>query len=74
VPSSFTMPSPSALFCLSKALRSRTLGKEESRERCDETSASLPSVVRLSPPWWTGVCVQVETKRRQSLVWGSPHL
>lgn len=28
VPSSFTMPSPSALFCLSKALRSRTLRKE----------------------------------------------
>lgn len=29
VPSSFTMPSPSALFCLSKALRSRTLGERK---------------------------------------------
>lgn len=31
VPSSFTMPSPSALFCLSKALRSRTLRERKER-------------------------------------------
>lgn len=34
VPSSFTMPSPSALFCLSKALRSRTLRERRDRETC----------------------------------------
>lgn len=49
VPSSFTMPSPSALFCLSKALRSRTLRERKERgRRCTEAAARLSSRAPLT--------------------------
>lgn len=54
VPSSFTMPSPSALFCLSKALRSRTLGE---RKMGEDGLRPLPHSSRAlqhthPPPYW----------------------
>lgn len=54
VPSSFTMPSPSALFCLSKALRSRTLGAagREGRRKDGEDGLRLCLLSELcgAPP------------------------
>lgn len=52
VPSSFTMPSPSALFCLSNALRSRTL--RERKERQGDVPRPLPFFLPepCSAPQW----------------------
>lgn len=47
-PSSVTIPRPSALFCLSKAFKSKTLDGEN-RER--ESGAATPGISKLEQKW-----------------------
>lgn len=89
VPSSFTMPSPSALFCLSNALRSRTL--RERKERQGDVRRPLPfflpepcsapqgKVESHGKPGMSGEEEEAETKSGQKLcsyevMWGEDEI
>lgn len=55
-PSSVTMPSPSALFCLSNAFKSRTLEKKHQKSNqslCVQSHSALAVPARLHQSWET---------------------
>lgn len=65
VPSSVTIPRPSALFCLSKALRSSTLGGEETEEQVN--GAMGRAQTEFGPARRTWVTVSTEKKTERSI-------